>query len=172
MIYIDPALVAGALKEETARPVEIVHPVPQGLFLAQHFARLCAWLTAARSDRLARDERLLLPLMRIVRRHGMARPSAVGPSPCVAKAIQRLNSAPEKPVSLAETGRAVRGQPLPAAARLCARNGIHTACLPRAAARAPSRQLLAKDQTPVQAAMQAGSPTRAIRSARSSTKSA
>lgn len=74
----------------------------QDLLLARHFARLFASLTAARSDRLARDERLLLPLMRIVRRHGMARPSAVGPSPCVAKAIQRLDSAPKTPVLLAE----------------------------------------------------------------------
>jgi hypothetical protein len=40
MIYIDPALVPRALKEETARPVEIVHPVAQDLLLAQHFARL------------------------------------------------------------------------------------------------------------------------------------
>jgi hypothetical protein len=90
MIDIDLALLARELKEETARPVEIVHPVAQDLLLARHFARLFACLTAVRSDRLARDERLLLPLMRMVRRNGMARPSAVGPSPYVAKAIQRL----------------------------------------------------------------------------------
>lgn len=80
MIYIGPALLARELKEETARPVEIVHPVAQDLLLAHHFARLFACLTAARSERLARDERLLLPLIRIVRWHGMVRPSAVGPS--------------------------------------------------------------------------------------------
>jgi len=38
MIYIDPALLARELKEETARPVEIVHPVVQDLLLARHFA--------------------------------------------------------------------------------------------------------------------------------------
>ena len=54
MIYIDPALVARALKEETARPVEIVHPVAQDLLLAQHFARLFACLTAA--DQIASPE--------------------------------------------------------------------------------------------------------------------
>ena len=79
MIYIDPALLARESKEETARPVEIVHPVAQDLLLARHFARRFACQTAARSDRLARDERLLLPLMRMIRRHGMARPSAVAP---------------------------------------------------------------------------------------------
>ena len=42
MIYIDPALVARELQEETTRPVEIVHPVAQDLLLAQHFARLVA----------------------------------------------------------------------------------------------------------------------------------
>jgi hypothetical protein len=57
MIYIDPALLAGELKEETVRPVEIVHPVAQDLLLARHFARLFACLTAARSDRLAREVR-------------------------------------------------------------------------------------------------------------------
>jgi AraC-like ligand binding domain len=38
MIYIDPALLARELKEETARPVEIVHPVAQDLLLARRFA--------------------------------------------------------------------------------------------------------------------------------------
>ncbi len=38
MIYIDPALLARELKEETARPVEIVHPVVQDLLLGRHFA--------------------------------------------------------------------------------------------------------------------------------------
>ena len=79
MIYIDPALLARELKEETARPVEIVHPVAQDPLLARHFARRFACQPAARSDRLARDERLLLPLMRMIQRHGMARPSAVAP---------------------------------------------------------------------------------------------
>jgi AraC-like DNA-binding protein len=156
MIYIDPALVARELKEETVRPVEIVHPVAQDPLLAQHFARLFACLTAARSDRLARDERLLLPLMHIVRRHGMARPSTSGPSPRVAKAIQRLDSAPEAPVSLAELAElsgVSRFQLLRGFAREV---GItpHAYLVQRRVRLA--RQLLAKGQTPVQAAMQAG----------------
>jgi len=156
MIYIDPALVARELPEETTRPVEIVHPVAQDLLLAQHFARLFACLTAARSDRLARDERLLLPLMSIVRRHGMAQPSTVGPSPCVAKALQRLDSAPETPVSLAELA-ALSGVSRFQLLRGFAHEvGItpHAYLVQRRVRLA--RQLLAKGQTPVQAAMQAG----------------
>ena len=129
-----PSVLARELKEETARPVEIVHPVAQDLLLAHHFARLFACLTAARSERLARDERLLLPLIRIVRRHGMVRPPAVGPS---SKAIPApgLCSPDSAASSARDTG--VSGQPLPAASRLRPRSGNHTACLPRATARAP-----------------------------------
>jgi AraC-like DNA-binding protein/quercetin dioxygenase-like cupin family protein len=156
MIYIDPALVARELKEETTRPVEIVHPVAQDPLLAHLFARLFACLTAASSEPLARDERLLLSLMRIVRRHGMERPSASGPSPSVAKAIQRLDSAPETPVSLAELA-ALSGVSRFQLLRAFAREvGItpHAYLVQRRVRLA--RQLLAKGQTPVQAAMQAG----------------
>jgi AraC-like DNA-binding protein len=99
---------------------------------------------------------LLLPLMHIVRRHGMARPSASGPSPRVAKAIQRLDSAPEAPVSLAELAElsgVSRFQLLRGFAREV---GItpHAYLVQRRVCLA--RQLLAKGQTPVQAAMQTG----------------
>ena len=156
MIYIDPALVAREVEEETARPVELVHSVARDPLLAQHFARLFACLTAARSGRLARDERLLLPLMHIVRRHGIARPSASGPSPCVAKAIQRLDSAPETSVSLAELA-ALSGVSRFQLLRGFAREvGItpHAYLVQRRVRMA--RQLLAEGLTPVQAAMQAG----------------
>ena len=59
MIYIDPALVAREVEEETVGSVEIVHPVARDPLLAGQFARLFACLTAPQSDRLARDERLL-----------------------------------------------------------------------------------------------------------------
>ena len=83
-------------------PVEIVHPVARDPLLAGHFARLFACLTAPQSDHVASEENLLRSLMHILRRHGLARPSSSGPSPYVAKAIERLDSAPETSVSLVE----------------------------------------------------------------------
>jgi len=156
MVYIDPAQVAREVQEETARPVEIARPVAQDPLLAKHFARLFACVTAERSDRLARDERLLLPLMHMVRRHGMARHLSSGPSPCVAKAIQRLDSAPETSVTLAELA-ALSGVSRFQLLRGFAREvGItpHAYLVQRRVCLA--RQLLAKGTTPVQAAMQAG----------------
>jgi AraC-like DNA-binding protein len=102
MIYLDPAIMAREVEEEFLGPAEIVRPVARDPLLAQHFAELFACLTAAQPDTLAGEENLLRSLMRVLRQHGMARPAPNGPSPCVAKAIQRLDSAPDAHVSLAE----------------------------------------------------------------------
>jgi AraC-like DNA-binding protein len=156
MIYIDPVLLAREVEEESVGPVEIVHPVARDPLLAGHFARLFACLTAPQSDRLAREENLLRSLMHIVRRHGLTHPSTSGPSPYVAKAIERLDCAPETSVSLAE---------------LAALSGVSRFQLLRGFAREVgttphaylvqrrvrlARQLLANGQTPVQAAIQSG----------------
>jgi AraC-like DNA-binding protein len=102
MLYLDPILVAREVEEEIVGQVEIVHPVACDPLLAGHFARLFGCLTASRPDRLASDENLLRSLIYMLRQHGTARPASSGPSPCVAKAIRRLDSAPETSVSLAE----------------------------------------------------------------------
>jgi AraC-like DNA-binding protein len=103
MLYLDPALVCREVKEETVGQVEIVRPVARDPLLAAHFARLFGCITASRSDRLARDENLLRTLIYMLRQHGVARPpSSRSFSPCVAKAIRRLDCAPDTTVSLAE----------------------------------------------------------------------
>jgi AraC-like DNA-binding protein len=156
MIYIDPVLVARAVEEERVGPVEILHPVARDPLLAGHFARLFACLTAPQSDRLARDESLLCSLMQILRRHAVKRPTYGGPSQCVAKAIRRLDSAPETSVSLAELAAlsgVSRFQLLPGFAREL---GItpHAYLVQRRVRLA--KQLLSSGATPAQAAMQAG----------------
>jgi AraC-like DNA-binding protein len=156
IIYIDPVLLAREVEEETVEPVEIVHPVARDPLLAGHFARLFACLTAPQPDRLAREENLLRSLMHILRRHIVARVSSSGPSPCVAKAIQRLDSAPEISVSLAELA-ALSGVSRFQLLRGFVREiGItpHAYLVQRRVRLA--RQLLANGQTPVQAAIQAG----------------
>jgi AraC-like DNA-binding protein len=156
MIYIAPAFLAREVGEEIAGPVEIVRPVARDPLLTRHFARLFACLTASPSDRLAIEENLLRSLVYILRQHGMARPSSSGPSPCVAKAIQRLDSASDTSVSLAELA-ALSGVSRFQLLRSFAREiGItpHAYLVQRRVRLA--RQLLADGQTPVQAAIQAG----------------
>jgi AraC-like DNA-binding protein len=156
MIYIDPVVVAREVEEETVGPVEIVRPVARDPLLAGHFARLFACLTAPQSDRLAEEENLLCSLMHILRRHVVARPLSNGPSPCVVKAMQRLDSAPETSVSLAELA-ALSGVSRFQLLRGFAREvGItpHAYLIQRRVRLA--RQLLASGQTPVQVGLQAG----------------
>jgi AraC-like DNA-binding protein len=155
MIYLDPSLMASEVKEEFAGPVEIVRPVARDSLLARHFAGLFACLTADQSDCLARDETLLRSLMCLLGRHGMARPSSTRQSPCVERAIQRLDSL-DGQVSLAELA-ALSGVSRFQLLRGFAREvGItpHAYLVQRRVCLA--RRLLADGQTPAQAAIQAG----------------
>jgi AraC-like DNA-binding protein len=156
MIYIDPVLVAREVEEDAVGPVGIVRPVAHDPLLTGLFARLFACLTDPQSDRLARDESLLRSLMHILRHHAVARSSSSGPSPCVAKAVQRLDSSPETSVSLAELA-ALSGVSRFQLLRGFAHEvGItpHAYLVQRRVRLA--RQLLASGQTPVQTAIQAG----------------
>jgi AraC-like DNA-binding protein len=156
MIYIDPALVVREVEEEIVGQVEIVRPVASDRILAIHFARLFARVTRSQSDRLAVEESMVRFLVYVLRQHGMARPSSPGPSACVARAVQRLDSAPERSVSLAELATlsgVSRFQLLRGFAREI---GItpHAYLVQRRVRLA--RQLLADGQTPSQAGLLAG----------------
>jgi len=71
--------------------------------LACNFVRLFAALTDIRPDFLWQEENLIRALACILKKYHARRPSDLhGPSPSVAKALRRLNSAPDQPVSLAE----------------------------------------------------------------------
>jgi AraC-like DNA-binding protein/quercetin dioxygenase-like cupin family protein len=156
MIYCNPTLVAREVEEELTGQIEIARPVVRDPLLAVKFAQLFACLTNSRSDRLAREENLLRSLVYILRKHGMARLSSRGPSPCVTKALQRLDSASDTPVSLAELA-ALSGVSRFQLLRGFAREiGItpHAYLVQRRVCLA--RQLLSNGQTPVQAAIQAG----------------
>jgi AraC-like DNA-binding protein len=156
IIYLDPTVMAREVEEEIVGAVEIVRPVARDQLLARRFAGLFSSLTGEQSDPLAREENLLGSLMCLLRRHGVAKPSLTGRSPSVAKAIQRLDAAPDARVSLAE---------------LAALSGVSRFQLLRGFAREVGvtphaylvqrrvrlvRRLLADGQTPAQAAIQAG----------------
>ena len=156
ILYFDPALVAAELEEEIMGRPEILRPVAHDPLLAAHFARLFRCVTASHTDSLAREENLLRSLIYVLRKHGTARPASNGPSPCVAKARQRLDSAPDTPVSLTDLA-ALSGVSRFQLLRGFAHEvGItpHAYLVQRRVCLA--RELLARGQTPAQAAVQAG----------------
>jgi AraC-like DNA-binding protein len=162
MIYLDPGLVTREVGQEIAGPVELVRPVARDEILARRFAQLFACLTA-RTERLATEESLLCCLIHMMRKHGMivpnrgmARSWCSGPSPHVAKAIKRLDSALDTPISLTELA-TLSGVSRFQLLRTFAREiGItpHAYLVQRRVRLA--RQLLAHGIAPAQAALQAG----------------
>ena len=156
ILYFDPGLVAAELKEEIVARLEIVRPVAHDPLFAGNFARLFGCVTASHTDSLAREENLLRFLIYVLRKHGTARPTPKGPSPCVAKARQRLDSAPDTPVSLTDLA-ALSGVSRFQLLRGFAHEvGItpHAYLVQRRVCLA--REFLARGQTPAQAAVQAG----------------
>jgi len=156
IIYFEPATMAGLVHEEFCKPVEITRPVVRDTLLAQNFTRLFACLTDRHPDPLCAEEQLIRALLSLLKRHGVARPRFDGPSPRVAKAIGRLDSAPQDPVTLAE---------------LAALSGVSRFQLLRGFVREMgitphaylvqlrvrlARRLLAQGHTPAQAALLAG----------------
>ena len=156
MLYLDPDVLARQTAAEAVGPIEITRPAAGDPVLAGHFAGLFAQVTASVPDALAVDEALLRSLMLVLRRYGLGRPVAGGPSPVVAKALERLDAAPETPVSLAELA-ALAGVSRFQLLRGFAREvGVtpHAYLVQRRVRLA--RQLLAAGLPPVQAAGEAG----------------
>jgi AraC-like DNA-binding protein len=156
IIYLDPAVVNREAAEEFAGPSEIVRPVAHDPLLARRVRELFDSLTAAHSDPLHREEKLLRSIVWLFRKHGMAKFMSSGRSPSVTRAVERIDSTPESRVSLAE---------------LAALTGVSRFQLLRAFSRelgiTPyayviqrrvilAQRLLADGRTPVQAAIQAG----------------
>jgi AraC-like DNA-binding protein len=103
IIYFDPALINHAIEEEMGGELEIVHPVARDTLLAQSFGRLFASLTDLQPDSLSQEEGLIRAVACILQKNSARRPLYKnGPSPSVAKALQRLNSKPDQSISLAE----------------------------------------------------------------------
>lgn len=157
MLYLSPALFANAIEDEFSRTVDIVLPVVRDPVLVNHFSGLFSCVTDRNSDPIEREGRLVQILTYIARQHAMdeQRPRVFTP-PCVAKAMERIDSAPQIPVSLAE---------------LAALSGISRFQLLRGFARETGatphaylvqrrirlvRQLLTAGQTLSEAALQAG----------------
>ncbi len=103
MLYLDPGLVASALREELRGEAEIARPVLHDPLLAALFGRLFVALTEPVADGLSAEEGLVRLLALLLARHGR-RPllPIAGPPPPVARALRRLTEAPERAATLAE----------------------------------------------------------------------
>ncbi len=102
MLYLDPALVAGSLREDLRSGVEIARPVLRDPLLAHRFTRLFISLTSRTPDPFEAEEELLRMLAHLLARHGSRPIAASNPPASVTRALRHLNEAPELPVTLAE----------------------------------------------------------------------
>lgn len=102
MLYLDPGIVARAMHGEMAGPIEIARPALRDDLLAAHFERLFARVIEPKPDFLALEEALLRTLTLLLRRHGSRPLRARQPPPCVARALQHLDDAPDCAATLTE----------------------------------------------------------------------
>lgn len=100
MIYFDPALISKELEGETQTTFEVVRPVARDYVLSRHVERLFNALAGFRTDRLALEENVVGALIYTLRCQGTYLPDHR--RPCVARALQRLDTAPDVPISLGE----------------------------------------------------------------------
>jgi AraC-like DNA-binding protein len=156
IIYLDPAIVAREANEEFAGPAEIVRPVAHDPVLAWCLTELFDSVIGGNSEPLEREEKMLRSIIWLFRRHGVAKFMSGGSSPSVARAVKRIDSAPERQVSLTELA-ALSGVSRFQLLRAFSRDlGItpHAYVIQRRVLLA--QRFLADGQTPTEAAMQAG----------------
>lgn len=102
MLHIDPGLMTRELARDVLGEAEIARPAVQDPRLAARIRQLFAEVTARQADQFAIEQSLVLTLMHVLRHHGVRTPNVGRCSPPVAKALRRLDAAPQEPVSLAE----------------------------------------------------------------------
>ena len=104
ILYFDPSFIAGEISREE-RGEMIVRPVVRDPRLAAAVGHLFRDVERAIPDALAVEERLLSCLMLVSQRHRLNGSASLHTSPSVATAIQRLDDAPEMPLTLANLAR-------------------------------------------------------------------
>lgn len=101
MIYFDPKLLEKELENEATGSFEIIRPVAQDPLLAGHFEQLFRSLVEIDKDGFAIEESMLSTLLYTLRKHSVSKLHDRS-NPCIAKALKRIENAPELPVSLSE----------------------------------------------------------------------
>jgi len=101
IMYLDPDLFARELADEVSREL-VIRPVARDPEMAAQVLRLFEQFDAPAADSMMTEETLLYCLMRASQNHGVDGPLAMHRSPSIARALQRLEDAPELPVSLGD----------------------------------------------------------------------
>ena len=102
IMYFDPRLIAREIANEMSSGEFVIQPVARDRRLARQVLRLFASVERPVADCLAVEESLVCCLMHVMQAHRVGAPVTKCASPSVAKAIRRLDAAPEAPVSLAD----------------------------------------------------------------------
>jgi AraC-like DNA-binding protein len=102
ILYFDPALIAREIADEMSNGEFIITPVARDPLLGRSVLRLFSQVECPAPDRLAAEESLVSCLMQVMHRHRVGSRITTCASPSVAKAMRRLDAAPEQPTSLTE----------------------------------------------------------------------
>lgn len=99
ILYLEPALLQ---REPGLENAEFAQPALRDAELKDLLDDLFGLFTDGHQDALAEEEALLRTLMLALRRHGARPPAMPGAPPGISAARNRLDAAPETPVTLAE----------------------------------------------------------------------
>ena len=102
IIYLDPALVAREIADDSLGCDLTVRPVVRDLRLGRLVNALFAELQHTAIDHAAAEEILVSCLMRVAQHHRVDRRPAECAAPSVIAVIKQLDASPEVPISLAE----------------------------------------------------------------------
>ncbi len=102
MVYLDPSRLADLLPEERRKGVELARPALRDPALATGVIGLFGLFAMDRPDPLAVEQDLVRVLVPLFARYGSRPAPRRGPPPPVARALRRLEEAPEEAVTLAE----------------------------------------------------------------------
>ncbi len=155
MLHLDPALLAD-LDPGRSGTVEIVRPAFRDPALATGLLAAHALLADPATDPMAGETALLRVLRRLLDRHGDRRIRSAKAAPCIRRAVDLIEAAPERPLTLADLAAAAgigRFQLLRAFARDVGTTP-HAYLLQRRVRLA--RAALARGETPAASALLAG----------------
>ncbi len=102
MVYLDPSRLADLLPEERRKGVELARPALRDPALATGVIGLFGLFAVDRPDPLAVEQDLVRVLVPLFARYGSRPAPRRGPPPPVARALRRLEEAPDEAVTLAE----------------------------------------------------------------------
>jgi hypothetical protein len=102
MLYLAPALVTGIAAQEGIDYVELTHPAVRDAQLTAAVERLFARVVTGGTTQLARDEALVMLVVRLLAQHTNRPLPRAGRAPAIRMALERLDATPAAPVTLAE----------------------------------------------------------------------